>query len=167
MKKNILRGIIIVLLLGTFYMIFNFSSQDGEESSGVSQKVTVAITKNVKKIQTLEEQQKQQVLEQTEKIVRKLAHFSIYTLVGILLMALMSTYNIKERNRVITSLIIGIAYASSDEIHQIFTPGRSAMVTDVLIDTIGICLGICITKFVIKVYRKFYKKRQIIIEKYL
>lgn len=158
MKKNILRGIIIVLLLGIFYMIFNFSSQDGEESSGVSQKVTVAITKNVKKIQSLEEQQKQQVLEQTEKIVRKLAHFSIYTLVGLLLMALMNTYDIKERNRVIISLIIGIAYASSDEIHQIFTPGRSAMITDVMIDTMGVFLGIILMMLVIKLWKKLLTK---------
>lgn len=158
MKINILRGIIIVLLLGTFYMIFNFSSQDGEESSGVSQKVTVAITKNVKKIQSLEEQQKQQVLQQTEKVVRKLAHFSIYTLVGFLLMALMNTYDMKESKRAVFSLIIGIIYASSDEIHQIFTPGRSAMITDVFIDTMGVLLGIMLFMLVIIVWKKLLAK---------
>lgn len=32
MQKNVLRGILIVLLLCTFYIIFGFSSQDGEKS---------------------------------------------------------------------------------------------------------------------------------------
>ena len=165
MKKNILRGILIILLLGTFWMIFNFSSQDGDESSGVSKKVTETLTSNSKKIKKLDQKQKQEKLKEIEHVIRKLAHFSIYTLVGILLMALMSTYNIKQNSRITTSLIIGIIYASSDEIHQSFTPGRSPMITDVLIDTLGISLGICMVIFVIKVYRNFYKKRQISIEK--
>lgn len=167
MKKNILRAILVILLLGTFYMIFGFSSQDGEESSGVSRKVTETLTSNSKKIQNLEKKQKQLKLKEIEHFVRKLAHFSIYTLVGTLLMALMSTYEIKQRNRIVTSLITGIIYASSDEIHQSFTPGRSPMITDVLIDTLGVCLGISIIIFIIRIYRNFYKKRQISIEKYM
>lgn len=166
-KKNILRAILVILLLGTFYMIFGFSSQDGEESSGVSRKVTETLTSNSKKIQNLEKKQKQLKLKEIEHFVRKLAHFSIYTLVGTLLMALMSTYEIKQRNRIVTSLITGIIYASSDEIHQSFTPGRSPMITDVLIDTLGVCLGISIIIFIIRIYRNFYKKRQISIEKYM
>lgn len=82
-------------------------------------------------------------------------------------MALMSTYNMKQKSKILTSLIIGIIYASSDEIHQSFTPGRSPMITDVLIDTLGVCLGISIIIFIIRIYRNFYKKRQISIEKYM
>lgn len=35
------------------------------------------------------------------------------------------------------ALVVVFAYAASDEFHQVFVPGRTAMVTDVLIDTTG------------------------------
>jgi VanZ family protein len=38
-------------------------------------------------------------------------------------------------------LISGILFAISDEIHQAFVPGRSARISDVLIDSVGIALG--------------------------
>lgn len=152
MKINIIRGILIVLLILTFFQIFCFSNQNGEQSSGISRKVTTAITKNVKKIQQLEENKKQEVLAKTEKVIRKLAHFSIYTIVGILLMALMSTYKIKKMNQVAISLITGILYASTDEIHQMFIPERTALITDVLIDSLGVSVGIVLVIFVLKIF---------------
>lgn len=150
MKINILRGILIILLMLTFIQIFSFSNQNGTESSGISKKVTTAITKNVKKIKSLDKKEQEHVLEKIEKIIRKLAHFSIYMVVGILMMSLMSTYPIKQIDRIATSLITGILYASSDEIHQIFIPMRSAMITDVLIDTLGVATGIILVILVLK-----------------
>ena len=152
MRVNIIRGILITLLVLIFSMIFDFSSQDGETSSGLSTKITVAVTQNVKKIQMLEESEKQQVLEKIEFIIRKLAHFSIYTLVGVLMMSLMNTYNIKGTNRIYISLIVGFIYACSDEFHQFFVPERSAMPTDVLIDTLGVSFGIALVLAVRKIY---------------
>ena len=152
MRVNIIRGILITLLVLIFSMIFNFSSQDGETSSGLSTKITIAVTQNVKRIQMLEESEKQQVLEKIEFIIRKLAHFSIYTLVGVLMMSLMSTYNIKGTNRIYISLIVGFIYACSDEFHQFFVPERSAMPTDVLIDTLGVSFGIALVLAVRKIY---------------
>lgn len=152
MRVNIIRGILITLLVLIFSMIFNFSSQDGEASSGLSTKITIALTQNIKRIQMLEESEKQQVLEKIEFIIRKLAHFSIYTLVGVLMMSLMNTYNIKGTNRIYISLIVGFIYACSDEFHQFFVPERSAMPTDVLIDTLGVSFGIALVLAVRKIY---------------
>lgn len=41
-------------------------------------------------------------------------------------MAFVSTYKIKERNRIFISLILGIIYAISDEIHQAFIPRKGS-----------------------------------------
>lgn len=160
MNKNIIRVILIVLLIATFVRIFCFSSQDGEESSAVSRKVTTAVTQNVKKIQDMDSKQRELTLDKIEHFIRKIAHFSIYTLVGILMMALMSTYNISKSKQILVSILVGIMYAASDEIHQYFIPGRSAMVTDVLIDTTGVCLGALIVLVVLQIYIKIRKKRQ-------
>lgn len=151
MKLNIIRVILILLLLSTFFIIFNFSSQDAEKSGSVSGKVTETVTSNIKFIQKLEKSEKEKVLDRTEKIIRKIAHFSIYTLVGLLLMGLASTYNLDERKRICISLIIGAIYATTDEIHQSFIPGRSSQITDVMLDSLGVLCGILILMLILQI----------------
>ncbi len=148
MKTNILRIILIVMLLGTFYIIFGFSSQNGEESSGVSRKVTEIIAE---KILRLSDNEKEEAMDRMEGVIRKIAHFSIYTLVGLLLMGVLSTYNIDEMKKIYITMVIGIIYATSDEIHQSFIPGRSAKLTDVMIDTMGVAVGMCLILLLLKI----------------
>ena len=164
MKINILRIILILLLLCTFFIIFGFSSQDGETSGGLSRNITNKILQLSSKYNNLEQEEKDQVSDRTEKIIRKIAHFSIYTLVGLLLMGLLSTYKIKENWRIMLSVLLGMIYAISDEIHQGFTPGRSPRIADVYIDTLGVILGILLVLLFINIYerilQKYYKKCQ-------
>ena len=164
MKINILRIILILLLLCTFFIIFGFSSQDGETSGGLSRNITNKILQLSSKYNNLEQEEKDQVSDRTEKIIRKIAHFSIYTLVGLLLMGLLSTYKIKENWRIMLSVFLGMIYAISDEIHQGFTPGRLPRIADVYIDTLGVILGILLILLFIKIYerilQKYYKKCQ-------
>ena len=49
------------------------------------------------------------------------------------------------------SACIGIIYAITDEIHQLFIVGRSGSIIDVLIDSIGIFTGISIFLFINKI----------------
>ncbi len=151
---NILRIILIILLLCTFFIIFGFSSQNGEQSSGISRKVTEIILKVSVNYNQLEEEEKEIVLHRTESIIRKIAHFSIYTVVGFLLMGLLSTYKLKEKWRIIITIVIGILYAISDEFHQSFSPGRSPKITDVYIDTLGIILGVLLVILIRMIYKK-------------
>lgn len=160
MKKNILRIILILLLLGTFYIIFGFSSQDGEKSGSISRRITEKIATFIPQIQKENEIEKENIMNTMERIIRKMAHFSIYAVVGLLLMALVSTYNIKEKNRLIISLTTGIIYATSDEIHQSFVPGRSPMITDVVIDTMGVILGILLIILGKKIIKKYRENKQ-------
>ena len=161
MKRNILRTILMLLLLSTFFIIFGFSSQNGEKSGNISKKITEEIITRIPQIQEKEQNEREAISLRIEKVIRKIAHFSIYTAVGLLLMALLSTFEMKEKNRIIMSLIIGIIYASSDEIHQSFVPERSPMITDVMIDTMGVMLGILLImlgKAIIKKYKKNLKE---------
>ena len=154
MKINLLRIVLLILLFGTFYIIFGFSSQNGEESGGISSRVTEFILEKSNTYKNIEENRQDEIFERTEKIIRKIAHFSIYALVGFLLMGLVSTFKLKEKNRILISLILGVLYATSDEIHQLFSPGRSAQITDVYIDTLGVLVGIFVILLFIKVFEK-------------
>ena len=83
MKINILRTILVLLLIGTFAIIFGFSSQNGEKSGSISEKVTKWIINTNPFTKNLSDEEKQIEVEKMHTIVRKLAHFSIYTVVGI------------------------------------------------------------------------------------
>ena len=161
MQKNVLRGILIVLLLCTFYIIFGFSSQDGEKSGGISKRITDFILEKSSKYNSLEISEQEQVNKRTERVIRKIAHFSIYTLVGFLVMALLSTYeNIKRKNQIYISTMLGISYAISDEIHQSFTPGRGPKITDVFIDSLGVFFGIIVILLIVEIINIKNKKCQ-------
>ena len=158
MKINILRIILIMLLLCTFFIIFGFSSQNGDESGEISGRITKTILEKLDKYNSLEEEEKELILHRTEIIIRKMAHFSIYTVVGLLLMALLSTYKIKNKWGFVITIVIGILYAMSDEIHQSFSPGRSPKITDVCIDTLGVILGALLVILIISIYKKVKTK---------
>lgn len=82
------------------------------------------------------------------KPIRKLAHFTIYMILGIAVMNYMNTYKMDNKRRIILTIIVGMLYATSDEIHQLFVPGRSAEVRDVCIDTLGVICGVIIATIV-------------------
>ena len=159
-KINILRGALFILLIITFIVIFNFSNQIGEKSGGLSREITEDMTKNVQSIQKLEENEKNKVLKKIEHIIRKTAHLLLYTLIGIITMSLMCTYNVKGSKRIETSLIVGVIYAVSDEIHQIFIPDRTASIIDVGIDSCGVLVGSLIVFLIFNVIKKFVEKNE-------
>lgn len=74
-------------------------------------------------------------------IVRKSAHFIEYMVLGILFFKYFFTGE-KLKTVMFTAFLWGLGYSISDEIHQIFVPGRTAKVMDVLIDSTGIASGL-------------------------
>ena len=74
-------------------------------------------------------------------------------------MNLMSTYKLKELDKIALSMIIGLIYAITDEIHQAFVPGRGALLTDVILDSIGVITGIFIAMLILEIYRKICKQK--------
>lgn len=86
-------------------------------------------------------------------IIRKLAHFTEYFILGILIYNLIHSYD----KKIYMAIIICVLYAISDEIHQLFVPGRSCQLLDILIDSIGSIVGIYLL-YLIKKYRLIVKK---------
>ena len=71
----------ILLLLCTFFIIFGFSNQSGKESSGISKEITKIITNNIKYIQNLEENQKNEITNRIEKIIKLIIWILLVTLI--------------------------------------------------------------------------------------
>lgn len=104
-------------------IIFSFSSQTGNESSGLSSSIVLFIQNTFH-------------VSIPEIIIRKAAHMSEYALLTITLVY--GFYHTVSLTQVIPySLLFCFLYACSDEFHQLFTSGRAGQLTDVLIDTSG------------------------------
>ena len=78
------------------------------------------------------------------RIVRKLAHLTEFTILGGVLYVVLRRYI--EYGTVVKTIGVGIVIASLDEFIQLFSLGRSSQLSDVLIDTIGIIIGISVVK---------------------
>lgn len=76
-------------------------------------------------------------------IIRKGAHFTEYLILYFLMINVLRCY-LESKKKYIYSLVFVFLYAFTDEIHQLFVPGRAGMFKDVLIDTSGGLVGMCI-----------------------
>lgn len=139
MNIKIKRITFSILIIINCIVIFNFSAQDSEKSNESS---GIVVNRVVNTISTVNKKVKKENIKDTVTfIVRKCAHFSIYTLLGIWLMNLANTFDISTKRKILMCVLFGILYASSDEFHQSFVGGRSPEVRDVCIDTCGVLFG--------------------------
>jgi VanZ family protein len=66
--------------------------------------------------------------------LRKLAHVVEFAVLGLLLA--------RAAGRSVLAFSLGVLYATSDELHQAFVPGRLGSPFDILIDAAGVALGV-------------------------
>jgi VanZ family protein len=71
-----------------------------------------------------------------DTILRKGAHVTEYAILGLLLL--------RAVGRELPALLIGIAYAITDEVHQHFVSGRHSSPIDVAIDSTGVLIGLLV-----------------------
>lgn len=152
-----------ILLICTLFIIFGFSSQNGTQSKGISTRVTEYILQFSSKYQEADTKEKAQIQNRTNAIIRKVAHFSIYTLLGLFMMGIMTRTKLKDKWRAYITIGFGILYAVLDEFHQSFSPGRTPKVTDVYIDTLGVILGILLVLLIRGIYKQIKQKKITII----
>lgn len=77
-------------------------------------------------------------------LLRKLAHFTEFACLGVLLRWLFGMLTEKKWQGLCFPVAAGVAVASVDETIQIFVPDRGPHIKDVGIDALGLVLGILI-----------------------
>lgn len=96
--------------------------------------------------------------ELTDHLVRKLAHFTEYTAMGMLFVSCAYSFDrIRPYKYYSQILLSGLATAVCDETIQLNVPGRAGMVTDVLLDFSGVITGALIMLIVFRIYRRIRK----------
>lgn len=152
-KTQIILGILIIIWM---IAIFCFSAQDADNSSRTSGKTLKVIVDTLPKTKDLKEYEKEKIVEDLQPVIRKLAHYSIYTLGGALLYAFFHTMELTKKKTLTYTTLSGICYAITDEFHQYFVDGRSCEIRDVCIDAAGIITGIIIMILIERLMRKKY-----------
>lgn len=146
LKYKILFCISIVLVIAWMVVIFKFSSSNGQTSTktsrGTLEKIIVIFNKNIGKIRL------NGIVKKYDVYFRKITHYGIYLLGGVLIFSMYYNLNKLKDGKVkyvkVLSIITGIIYATTDEIHQYFVIGRSGEVADVFLDGIGVVTGVFI-----------------------
>lgn len=127
-------------VLAWMLLIFNLSAQPAEQSDQLSKGVTEKV------VETLQKTSPDSKLDfgTMHHQIRKNAHFFAYLALGILVMYAVSRNRATGGKAIWISLLICVLYAISDEMHQIFVPGRSGQASDVVIDSSGALVGIMV-----------------------
>lgn len=124
-------------------VIFWFSAQPGTESAAMSGGfIQRVIGWFVPDFAHMSPAGQAAMVESWQTAVRKIAHMAEYALLGVLLWTALGRSLSGLRIRAVLTAGIGLVYAASDEIHQMFVPGRGPGVLDVLIDFAGLCAGL-------------------------
>lgn len=159
MKKEKVFDIIFwILTIVWCCVIFSFSAEKGEQSSGTSGRVCrVVASIFVSDFEDMPLSQQREIIEKMQFFVRKTAHFTAYAVLGFLVSLALRRQKFLKRAG-LSTLFVSL-YATSDEIHQLFVPDRSGRILDVLIDTSGGLCGILASGFLLYLIALFLRKR--------
>ena len=159
-KNRILKSAVLtVLTLLWMVLIFMMSGAEDDESKAQSGSVCTFLCEAfVDGFEDMTPEEQQTIEESLSFPIRKCAHLTEYAVLGALLAATAASYTAlqgflqghgsasasRTMKPLVLPFIIGVLYAVSDEIHQLFVPGRAGQLRDVLIDSAGILIGMCL-----------------------
>ncbi len=148
--KKIMKLLLIIAWMG---VIFLFSNDPGDESLKKSDGEIIRTVEFLSH-KKLTEEEKEKWIQYLVVPVRKGAHFFVYFVLGILIISFLKEFKTLSYKLVLLAVFLSFLYACSDEIHQLFVPGRSGQFRDVLIDTTGALTGILGYKVLHNRFRK-------------
>lgn len=148
---------LLISLLLIFQMLFIFAmSSFGSDSSNAQSSQIIQVLHQV--FPNLSSRTSELDASTLTFIVRKTAHFTEYAILGVLFY-LFYRQTLPQKNGLqlfVLAILSSFLYACTDEIHQLFVPGRSGQFTDVLVDTLGAFCG-CLLLLAIRRLRKAWR----------
>lgn len=133
----------LIIVLSLLVLIFCLSHQNGEDSTETSGWFTALLNFIFP-------------FELTEDFVRTMAHFSEFACLSFFMNNLFVSY--KGKLTPVFACALSFFYAITDEIHQIFVPGRACQFIDMMVDLAGILSGFIVYAVIYTLVRKTVKK---------
>ncbi|MBR3036941.1 MAG: VanZ family protein [Lachnospiraceae bacterium] len=142
-KKHPWRWIFIGLTLLWMVFIFLMSEAPADLSDRTSGRLVNFVQQVFyRKWDALEPADWEKQMWQLHYLLRKIAHFTEYIILGADLSLILMTFEKPFSFRFLTGFFAGVLYAVSDEFHQTFVAGRDGAVFDVCIDAGGVFVGV-------------------------
>ena len=161
MKNLVGRIFFAVLSFIWMLVIFLYSSQPIIDSVKTSSKYAYFVCESILPwYDDLSFEEQAIHLQNTDHIIRKSAHFVEYAILGFLVSGIFITKRIRKEKMVVLILpwLFSALYAATDEYHQLYVPGRSGQIADVIIDSSGALVGVLL--YWLCIY--YINKRQIL-----
>ncbi len=144
--KPIACWVLVAVWMGfIFYMSAQNAADSSSQSAGLIRGLLTALFGNVSDA----------TVEGLQHTVRKLAHFTEYSVLGALLSLAVGCHTAQSLHCFLASLGIGTVYAVTDEVHQLFVDGRACQIQDMLIDSVGVAVGSAAVMLIIIISKKF------------
>lgn len=149
----------IFIILCVFWMGFIAynTSQTGESSNntsvsiteGIINKTQVVINNNVNNSDSsIIIRNDDDFIKKLNIYIRKFAHGFEFLVLSLIIFLTLKSFDIKNRECIIYTLFIVLLYAVIDEYRQLYIPGRTSSVRDIVIDFIGGIVGVVILQFI-------------------
>lgn len=149
MKKKLSLVLMIIVMLTIFY----FSSQDSSVSHSLSIPVSLELTKILNNLGFH--------IIINDDVMRKIAHVTLYSFLGMISLLTFHYITPIEKRCGRYSFLFCFIFSSLDEIHQLFSLGRGATYTDVILDSIAAMIGILIIKLFIHIHQSYLARKTI------
>ena len=149
------RKIFTVITIIWMVVIFAYSAQPGQESTEDS--IWAGMLFGRIFVPDFEEWSQEEQLEFAKGIdhpVRKAAHATEYAILGFFATFAWNKSKNKGYKRFLVPWLFASIYAATDEIHQLFVPGRHGSIWDVLLDSSGAVLGVLAALFIVRIGSK-------------
>lgn len=141
-RKMCFRVAFAILVIGIMIAVFLFSSQSGGDSNhlskGILEQIFEFFNVNADPLK----------LDQYNLVLRKIAHFSLYFLLGTGTMGFLLTTSLKVKYSFVLSLLFCILFAATDEFHQFLSGTRNGNPLDILLDSSGALIAISLLIFI-------------------
>jgi VanZ family protein len=141
-RKKIPWLLVILWMTLIFYLSHQPVAKSNKLSTGITEKLVEVVERM--------DSDKNLNLGRVNHILRKNAHFFAYLILGILVVNGLRSSGMVGIKSIGLGILICVLYAISDEVHQLFVPGRGGQVKDVLIDSAGSITGIIVYKMINK-----------------
>ena len=148
-KENQIRFLVFsALSVAVMILIFLFSAQNANDSAALSGEIGGWVEEFLNGFRWL---LGEGVIIWIRTYIRKIAHFTLYTILGGFVSAAIFNTNLKNWvYRIVISAGIGLVYSITDEIHQLFVPGRAFQLIDILVDSTGALIGVIASFIILK-----------------
>ena len=139
-----------MLALAVMAVIFWFSSRDATASTAQSDSFILMFLRGL---------YQGEIPWWLSVAVRKTAHFVVYALLGAFVLCSLEKPDEKKLLPIVYAEGICILYAMTDELHQMFVPGRAGRFLDLLIDSLGALVGIFTALLMLLIIYRIKEKR--------